>query len=72
MRKQTRRVSRATPCRKTTIATPGGTFALALPYSIGRSFTIGHVTFEHNGTTWAPDRPIPASWFIDLSKGGEQ
>lgn len=66
-----RRTVKATPCRKVTISTPGGAFALALPWSIGRTFSIGHVTFEHNGNTWAPDRPIPPSWFIDLSKGGE-
>jgi hypothetical protein len=53
------------------ISAQGKTFTLALPWSIGHTFTIGPVTFEHNGSAWRPDRPIPESWFIDLSKGGE-
>jgi len=60
------RVSRSTPCRKTPIRAHGKTFTLALPYSIGRTFTIGPITFEHNGSTWVPDRPIPESWTIVL------
>jgi len=66
-----RRTVKATPCRKMVISAQGKTFTLALPWSIGRTFTIGPVTFEHNGSAWRPDRPIPESWFIDLAKGGE-
>jgi len=65
MRKST--VRRSNPGRKTGIRACGKTFFLHLPYSIGHSFSIGHVTFHNAGNgTYTPDLPIPESWTVTL------
>jgi hypothetical protein len=55
------------PGNKRLISTDKGKFYLHLPYSIGRSFSIGNVTFTNNGTYYSADRSIPNSWLVDLS-----
>jgi hypothetical protein len=38
-----------------------------LPYSIGPSFTLGHITFTVGLRSATPDRPIPDSWLRRLT-----
>ena len=56
-------------CRKVVINDSGNntTFSLNLPYSVGGSFSIGSILFEHNGKTYIPTSPIPKSWYINLN-----
>jgi hypothetical protein len=45
----------------------GKFFTLYLPFSTGKTFSIGQVTFENNGAYYKPMQAIPASWYVDLN-----
>ena len=55
------------PGNKCLVSTDKGRFYLHLPFSIGRSFSIGDITFTNNGSYYSADRSIPDSWLVDLS-----
>ena len=58
--------------KKHKVFTDFGTFYVYLSFTVKQDFSIGNVTFNAIGgyasNGFRPDKPIPESWIVDLSK----
>ena len=64
------RTSKRNPAQKTLIrdSLNDKVFTLYLPFSTGKTFSIGELIFENQGNKfYKPMQPIPESWYVDLN-----
>ena len=65
------KTSKRVPVQKCRVIDGGRTFSLALPYSVGRGFSIGSIDFEAIGgypsNGFKPSKPLPDSWYVNLN-----
>jgi hypothetical protein len=64
------RTSKRNTAQKTLIrdSLNGKVFTLYLPFSTGKTFSIGEITFANQGNNYyKPMQAIPTSWYINLN-----